>query len=99
MRVTPSFTKRHGARIVVNTSESNSSSGPEHKKSSAVMFQTEEERYREALSEKANLILEHITRGIETYALWHHVDVSDVEVVRIHWMNKNTIVVEYACLR
>ena len=45
--------------------------------------------------EAATPVLQHIVRGVETYALWHHIQLSEVIVHEAYWTCDDKLVVEF----
>jgi hypothetical protein len=41
-------------------------------------------------------VLQHIVRGVETYALWHHLNLEDVVIHRAFWSCDDKLVIEFA---
>lgn len=53
---------------------------------------------REDEGETIQNVLEYITRGIESYALWHRLRYSEVRITNIYWATYHTMIVEYGSI-
>jgi len=55
----------------------------------------QQQQRRNQLEKKAEELMQYVTRGIESYSLWHHLDPERVTIERIHFAVDGAIVVTY----
>jgi hypothetical protein len=47
------------------------------------------------VANKGNEVLQYIVRGVEQYAHWHHLNISDVVIHRAFWTCDDKLVIEF----
>jgi hypothetical protein len=55
----------------------------------------QETQYIKEVMEAATPVLQHIVRGVEAWALWHHVQLKDVAIHKAYWSCDDKLVIEF----